>query len=354
MKIITAILILWIHMVLVSVPLVFSMQLPTSDRAEEVFQRVKPLLENELIQLGLKWGAPVYIRIFKEEKLLEVWLKHFDRFILFKDYEICNYGPNGLGPKLMEGDKRAPEGFYWVSASDMNPNSNFHLSFNVGYPNSYDKAHGYTGGAIMVHGRCKSWGCYALSDTDVEEVYVLVEAGFKNGQAGVHVHVFPFRMTSENMWRSHGHLWESFWNNLKIGYDMFEHDGYHPPLVMVENKKYVFKSRNSRGYDFDPSAVVEHNLHIKVKSWFVPDAKLYFRRYFDNNVFEAVSPYKEEFTLFIEPVNQDFVRHHFVVRDQHGRVLEVGDQQETGWQSIESAPEGLRRLISRICKHHYH
>jgi murein L,D-transpeptidase YafK len=353
MKIITAILILWIHMVLACTPPGFAMQVPTSDRAEEVFQRVKPLLEDELIQLGFKWGAPVYIRIFKEEKLLEVWLKQFDRFILFKEYQVCNYGPNGLGPKLKEGDKRAPEGFYLVSASGMNPNSNFHLSFNIGYPNSYDKAYGCTGGAIMVHGRCKSWGCFALSDRDVEEVYMLVEAGLNNGQADVHVHVFPFRMTFENMRRYHGYLWESFWNNLKIGYDMFEHDGYHPPLVMVENKNYVFKSHKFRGYDFDPSTVVEHNLHIKIESWFVPDGKQYFRQYFDDEVFEAVSPYKEEFTLVIEPVNQDFVRHHFVVRDQYGRVLEVGGQPKTGWQSIESAPDGLRRLISRICKRHY-
>lgn len=353
MRFIGSILILFTHMILATAVTSFSMPIASNQRSEAAVNRVKPLLENELIQLGVKWGTPVFIRIFKDESVLEVWVRQMDRFVRFKSYQVCNYGPKGLGHKTREGDKRAPEGFYFVTASALNPNSKFHLSFDLGYPNSYDMAHGLTGTAIMVHGRCKSVGCYSVSDMDIEEIYSLVEAGLRHGQSGVPVHVFPFRMTPENMQKYKGHLWESFWKNLKDGYDMFMRDGFRPPRVTVQNKRYVFKKKSEGGYDFNPGSVKGNGLHIMAEAWFVPDEKKYFRPYFTKGFFEVVDPYKESFILIIEPVNQAFIRHHFAVLDPDGRVLEVRSQETYEWQSLEFAPIGLKRLISRICAYYY-
>ncbi|GEM_PF-2064403 len=353
MRFIGLILILVIYVSLATAVTVFSMPIPSSHRSEAAVNRVKPLLEDKLIQLGVKWGAPVFIRIFKNENILEVWVGQMDRFVLFKSYEVCDYGPKGLGHKIREGDKRAPEGFYFVTASSLNPYSKFHLSFDLGYPNSYDRAHGLTGTAIMVHGRCKSVGCYSVSDMDVEEIYTLVEAGLRNGQSSVPVHVFPFRMTSQNMRKYQGHLWESFWKNLKDGYDMFERDGFRPPRVTVQNKRYVFKKKSGGSYDFNPASVKGNGLHIMAEAWFVPDEKKYFRPYFTRGFFEVVDPYKESFILTIEPVNQNFARHHFAVRDPYGRVLEIRVQETYEWMPLEFAPMGLKRLISRICAYYY-
>jgi murein L,D-transpeptidase YafK len=353
MKLPSAIAALFVYMLLTLPDCVYSMHLPSSVRSQEAIIRVQPLLEDELIEHGVKWGAPVFIRIFKEEKILELWVKQADRYILFKRYEVCNYGPNGLGPKVRQGDKRAPEGFYLVTVSGMNPNSNFHLSFNIGYPNQHDKAHGWTGNAIMVHGRCKSWGCYSLSDEDIEEVYALVDAGLRYGQAGIPLHIFPFRMTNENMRRYHDHLWEWFWKNLKVGYDMFEQDGFRPPQAMVLNKKYVFRQGMDDGYDFERASVHELNGHIKVVARFVPGEKGYFRHYFNDNLFKALEPYAEEYHLMIEPINQEYTQHMTVVRDRYGKVLEVVINEKAEWQPIESVPSAMRHMFSRVMAYHF-
>jgi murein L,D-transpeptidase YafK len=353
MKLPSAIAALFVYMLLALPDCAYPRYLPSSDRSQEAINRVKPMLENELIEHGVKWGAPVYIRIFKEEKLLEFWVKQADRFILFKRYEICNYGPNGLGPKVRQGDMSAPEGFYLVTASGMNPNSNFHLSFNIGYPNQHDKAHGWTGSAIMVHGRCKSWGCYALSDKDIEEVYVLVDAGLRHGQAGIPVHIFPFRMTHENMRRHHGHLWEGFWKNLKVGHDMFEQDGFLPPQAMVQYNKYVFRQSIDGGYDFDRAGVTEFNGYIRAVARFVPHEKRYFRKYFRNGLYEHLQPYEEEYHLMIEPINQKYAQNMLVVRDRYGRALEVVMKEKTDWWPIENTPSAFRSMINQVQAYYF-
>ena len=355
MKLLSAIAALFVYMMLTLPDWAYPMHLPSSGRSQEAIIRVKPLLEDELNEHGVKWGAPVYIRIFKKEKILELWIKQAeDRFILFKQYEVCNFGPNGLGPKVRQGDMSAPEGFYLVTVSGMNPNSNFHLSFNIGYPNQHDKAHGWTGSAIMVHGRCKSWGCYSLSDRDIEEVYALVDTGLRHGQAGVPVHIFPFRMTNENMSRYHGHDWEWFWKNLKVGYDMFEQDGFRPPQVMVQDKKYVFRQSIDGDYDFDRASVYKLNGHIKAVAWFVPPEKGYFRHYFDDDdVFKVLEPYVEEYHLMIEPIKQEYAQSMLVVRDRNGRALEVVIKEKPEWHPIESAPIEFRRLFGQVQAHHF-
>ncbi len=175
-----------------------------------------------LAQKGMTQEAPIFVRIFKEESELEIWKQKDDGlFHHFKTYPICNWSGE-LGPKLVQGDKQAPEGFYTVRPGQMNPNSDFHLSFNLGYPNLYDAAHGRTGAHLMVHGDCRSAGCYAMTDALIEEIYILAREAFSAGQAKFHVHAFPFRLSEANMRRHRGHKWYGFWASLKDGYDAFE------------------------------------------------------------------------------------------------------------------------------------
>lgn len=214
--------------------------IPSSARSRQAITKVKPRLELELKQKGLQYGAPIFIRIFKEEKVLEVWLRQGDHFALFKTYPICMYGSGGLGPKLRQGDGKAPEGFYFVTPRQLNPLSRFHLSFNLGYPNQYDRSHHRTGSALMVHGDCVSIGCYAMTDSTIEEIYAMADAALRNGQPFFWVHIFPFRITSENMKKHADPHWYPFWQNLKEGYDFFELHDHIPPNVHVRNERYVF------------------------------------------------------------------------------------------------------------------
>ncbi|NOR55803.1 MAG: L,D-transpeptidase family protein [Sulfurovum sp.] len=193
-------------------------------------------LEDSLNILAVKAGVPVFIRIFKEEALLEVWIKKEAGYEHLKSYRICAYS-GALGPKEKTGDMQSPEGFYKVTTALLNPNSKFHLSFNLGYPNSYDRAHKRTGSFLMVHGNCVSAGCYAMTDEKIEEIYTLIEEALNKGQNHVPVHAYPFKMTEENMALYEGNEWYDFWTNLKEGYDYFE-DQRHPPKVKVNEKRY--------------------------------------------------------------------------------------------------------------------
>ena len=199
-------------------------------------------LEQRLEAVNARLGDPVYIRIFKEESLLEVWIRSGAEYKLLKKYFICAYS-GALGPKEKEGDKQSPEGFYRVTKSSLNPKSKFHLSFNLGYPNAYDRAYKRTGSFLMVHGNCVSIGCYAMTDAKIEEIYALVEAALKKGQPYVPVHSFPFKMTEENMALYADSKWYDFWVNLKEGYDYFEVEKI-PAHIMVKDKKYIILEAN--------------------------------------------------------------------------------------------------------------
>lgn len=216
-------------------------EVPSSFRSRSAIARVTPKLQRECSQAGFNWGVPIFIRIFKKTKELEIWLKDHNTFRLFKTYKICTYGWRSLGPKIRQGDGRAPEGFYYVLPRQMNPVSDYHLSFNLGYPNSYDTLHGRTGSALMVHGSCVSIGCYAMTDKGIEEIFTLADAALRNGQPFFRVHIFPFRMTEKNMRNHRNSKWYEFWENLKEGYDFFEKGGHNPPNVEVKDKRYVFE-----------------------------------------------------------------------------------------------------------------
>lgn len=200
----------------------------------------KPM-ETELAEKKLERGSPVFIRAFKEERVLELFIenKTTGKFELFRTYPIAA-ASGVLGPKLVEGDRQVPEGFYFSRSGDMNPNSSFHLSFNVNYPNAYDRAHERTGTFIMIHGSNVSIGCLAMTDEKIEEIYALCQAALDNGQPFFRVHIFPFRMTPERMAKSAGSPHLPFWENLKTGYDLFEENKL-PPEVKVREKAYVFE-----------------------------------------------------------------------------------------------------------------
>ena len=194
-------------------------------------------LSGRLSAHGLTLGAPLFIRIFKREFELELWMKRDDRFHRFATYPICRWSGQ-LGPKLAEGDAQAPEGFYTVDAKALNPASKWHRSFNLGFPNAFDRAQQRTGSFVMVHGGCASIGCYAMTDAVVDEIWRLVTAALKGGQARLHVHVFPFRMTEENLARRAHLEWVPFWRELKRGHDAFE-EALLPPKVSVCQGQYV-------------------------------------------------------------------------------------------------------------------
>ena len=208
-----------------------------------------PLPKETVTLLGKKRmeaQAPIFIRIYKEESELEVWKMRDDgRFYHLKTFPICNWSGQ-LGPKTREGDRQSPEGFYTISKEQMNPNSQYHLAFNLGYPNPFDKSNSRTGDALMVHGGCGSSGCYAMTDALMEEVYALVREAFNGGQAMVHVHAFPFRMSRENMTRHAKSEWHGFWRTLKEGYDYFELTR-QVPTIAVCNRRYVVNVRLSNG-----------------------------------------------------------------------------------------------------------
>ena len=196
-------------------------------------------LRTDLVAAGFALGDPVHIRIFKRERRLEVWLRQASgRFARFSDYDICRFSGE-LGPKLKEGDRQAPEGFYRVAKSQLNPNSRHHLSFNLGFPNAFDRQLGRTGSALMVHGGCSSIGCYAITDASVDQVYAMVEAALEQGQDAVDVHVFPFELTASALAAEGGHTWVRFWRNLKQGHDRFIAEGV-PPRVAACRGEYRF------------------------------------------------------------------------------------------------------------------
>jgi murein L,D-transpeptidase YafK len=191
-----------------------------------------------LAKKGMQPGSPIFVRIFKEESELEIWKQRDDgRFYHFKTYPICNWSGE-IGPKLSYGDRQAPEGFYTVTPALMNPNSKYYLSFNLGYPNAYDRAWSRTGDSVMVHGNCRSAGCYAMTDALMEEIYGLTREALKAGQPSFQVQALPFRMTDARMAREKNSKWYGYWKTLKQGYDYFENYRV-PPNVVVCEKRYV-------------------------------------------------------------------------------------------------------------------
>lgn len=188
---------------------------------------------------GSSAEAPILLRAYKKESEIEVWKRAGNgRFVFIKTYPICRWSGQ-LGPKTKTGDRQTPEGFYTVAKSQMNPNSHYYLSFDVGYPNAYDKAHGYTGSAVMVHGICSSMGCFAMTDTVAGELFAVAREAFSGGQAAFQFQSFPFRMSAANMARYRSDPNIAFWRQLKEGSDRFEATGQEP-VATVTAGRYAF------------------------------------------------------------------------------------------------------------------
>jgi murein L,D-transpeptidase YafK len=212
------------------------------------FVALSPQIKDVMAQKGLTAEAPILLRAFKKEGELEVWKQNSaGEFQHLKTYPICRWSGQ-LGPKTNEGDRQVPEGFYAITPAQMNPNSAFFLSFNVGYPNAFDRAHGRDGGQIMVHGACSSRGCFSMTDEQIADIYALTREAFSGGQKSVQLQSLPFRFSAENLARYRADENLPFWKNLKEGADHFDLTK-REPQVSVCSRKYVFNS----GAQADPS-----------------------------------------------------------------------------------------------------
>ena len=210
-------------------------------------RHMQPLSERMLADLeSRKMGkeSPILMRIFKEESELEVWKEDKNgRFALLHTYPICRWSGE-LGPKIKQGDRQAPEGFYTITPGQMNPNSQYYLAINTGFPNAYDRANDRTGAALMIHGDCASAGCYAMTDEQIAEIYGLAREAFLGGQKSFQIQAYPFRMTANNLARHRNSPHVAFWRMLKQGYDHFEVTRLEPKIDVCD-RHYVFNAQSS-------------------------------------------------------------------------------------------------------------
>ncbi|MBN9434343.1 MAG: murein L,D-transpeptidase [Bosea sp.] len=226
----------------------------TADLDTRSVQPLPAKLVANMNDMGMKASDPIFIRIYKQESELEVWKRNRSgQYALLKTYPICRWSGK-LGPKKREGDRQAPEGFYRVTPALMNPQSQYYLSFNLGFPNQLEKALGYEGAALMVHGACTSSGCFALTDSGVAEIYALARDAFAGGQTDFQVQSLPFRMTARNLAAHREDPNMDFWLNLKEGADQFDLTR-QPPRVTACGRKYVFGATvRNQGATFEPLA----------------------------------------------------------------------------------------------------
>jgi murein L,D-transpeptidase YafK len=218
------------------------------------FAPVPPRTQAAMEAIGSSKNAPVLIRAYKKEAELEIWkMKEDGHYAYLKSFPMCRWSGQ-LGPKLREGDRQVPEGFYAITPARMNPNSAYYLSFDVGYPNAYDRAMGHTGGSIMVHGACSSAGCFSMTDAQIAEIYAIAREAFAGGQHAIQMQSYPFHMTAENLAKYRLDPNIGFWKQLKEGSDNFEVTK-QDVVQGVCNKHYVFNAVPADGSHFDPTAV---------------------------------------------------------------------------------------------------
>ena len=191
---------------------------------------------SRLAAAGVSLGARVLIRIFKEESELELWVEKGRTYVKFATYPIC-FWSGKLGPKLREGDRQTPEGFYTITAEQMHFGDRWQRSLDIGFPNAFDRENGRTGSVILVHGGCDSSGCFAMTNPVSLELYDLVSASLRTGMRHVPVHIFPFRMSEQNMAAHEAGPWSEFWGDLRKGYNSFERT-HLPPRISVCRKRY--------------------------------------------------------------------------------------------------------------------
>ena len=212
---------------------------PTVKYSSKDPQRGLVTQASDTLNKGARYDAPVMLRIIKEIRQLELWKQDRDgTWIRVKSYEICAFSGQP-GPKKRQGDYQAPEGFYEITASQLNPFSSYHLAINTGYPNRYDRAHFYSGAALMIHGGCSSAGCYAMTDPNIEEIYAAVRDAIKGGQKTVQLQIYPFSMDWLNLFAYRNDPNYKFWTELKAGWDWFEKNKQPIPVDIRDGKYYI-------------------------------------------------------------------------------------------------------------------
>jgi murein L,D-transpeptidase YafK len=290
---------------------------------------IAPHLVQRMADKGMMPGDPIFMRIYKKESELEVWKRdRSGKFALLETFPICRWSGQ-LGPKTRQGDRQAPEGFYMVSRRQMNPNSNYHLSFNLGYPNAFDRAHERNGDFLMVHGACTSMGCYAMTNENIEDIYALAREAFAGGQDAFQVQALPFRMTAENFARHRFDPHLAFWKNLKEGVDHFD-VAKLPPKVSVCGRRYVFNAKPKDGGSLDADATC-------------PPLEV------DEDLVAAVSEKKRDHDARVAELVRDGVRPVRLVYRDGGMHASFRRQMEQGarlaWMSEGiSRPEALETL----------
>lgn len=247
-KSITTIIVLFISMAAVMAQPSFVTSQKYSVKVYDAFNRMEDTLKKQFEAKKLTWPpAAMYVRSFKYDRQLEVWVKGktSEPYKLFKTYKVCMQSGT-MGPKRMEGDYQVPEGFYYIN--EFNPNSNYHLSLGLNYPNASDRVLSDSlrpGGEIYIHGNCVSTGCLPISDIPMEEVYILASHAKEQGQDFIPVHIYPVRYGVK---KSFDFLAETTRNNqslqqfavrLKEAYDYFEEKKQLPIIMVSKNGSYV-------------------------------------------------------------------------------------------------------------------
>jgi len=203
---------------------------------------VPPETLAKMAQIGTSKESPMLIRAYKKEAEFEIWKMNGEgKYVHLKTFPMCRWSGQ-LGPKTREGDRQVPEGFYSITPAQMNPNSAYYLSFNVGYPNQLDRALGHSGGTIMVHGACSSAGCFSMTDAQIAEIYAIARSAFNGGQHAIQMQSYPFRMTAENLAKHRLDPNIGFWRNLKEGNDHFEVTKEEPQVAFC-GRRYVFNAQ---------------------------------------------------------------------------------------------------------------
>jgi len=222
------------------------------DSNKKHLRAISPQTMSLMQEKGMAKESPILLRIYKEESELEIWKKtNAGNYELLKKFAICKWSGE-LGPKVKTGDRQAPEGFYFIRPEQMNPHSSYHLAFNLGFPNEFDRAHNRTGAHLMVHGDCSSSGCYAMTDEQIADIFALAREAFDGGQLAFQVQAFPFRMTAANLARHRNNPNISFWRMLKEGSDHFEVTRQEPKIDVCA-KRYIFNAvPNDPMKPFDP------------------------------------------------------------------------------------------------------
>src|SRR3954463_15031036 len=200
-------------------------------RPGDALKRKQDTLQKQFEAKGLAWPAKyVYIRSFKYDGQLEVWVKsdRKDPYKLFKSYKVCALAGT-LGPKRMAGDYQVPEGFYYIN--EFNPNSNYYLSLGLNYPNVSDRILSDSlrpGGDIYIHGSCVTVGCIPVTDQQIDEIYILAAYAKAAGEDYIPVHIYPVRYSNKrsvdylNGLTKNDRQLKAFAERLENVYDHFE------------------------------------------------------------------------------------------------------------------------------------